>query len=87
MKSLAASPPRNYLILNQDINALGIKKYQILSPHLPKFLPGYKSLRNNADYCHHESTDTSRTDKEYYVDNLKSINNKNSDDEYSNENL
>ena len=36
----------------------------------------------NASY----STDTSCSDKEYYVDNLKSIKNKNIDDKYKDEN-
>ena len=63
MKSLAASPPRNDPIPNQDINTLGIKKYQSLPPHLYKFRPEYKSLRKKADDYLHNSIDTSRTDK------------------------
>ena len=34
MKLLATSTPRKYRNSNQDINALGIKKHQILPPHL-----------------------------------------------------
>ena len=87
MKSIATSPPRKYQIKNQYINTLGTKKYQSLPPKLPKLYPGYKSLRNEAyDYCH-DSTDTSRTDKEDSVENLKAMNNKNSDDEYEQENM
>ena len=60
-----------------------------------KFPPGFKSLRNGAADDPHEYTDTSRTD-EYYmsrtdkdksIENLKSMNNKNSDDEYKEENF
>ena len=42
-----------------------IEKYQSLPPHLPKFPPGFKSLINEAADDHHESTDTSRIDKDY----------------------
>ena len=44
MKPLTTSLPRKDPIPNQDINMLGIKKYQSLPPHLPKFCPGYKLL-------------------------------------------
>ena len=71
-----------------------IEKYQILPPHLHKFPPGFKSLRNEAADDPHEYTDTSRTDKydmsrtdkDKSIENLKSMNNKNSDDEYKEEN-
>ena len=66
----------------KNINILGIKKYQILPSHLPKFCPGYKSLRDEADDDRHDSTDTSHTDKENSIDNLKSMNENNIDDEY-----
>ena len=69
-------PPRKDPIPNQDINMLGTVKHQIIPPKLPKFCPGQKSLRNEADNDHKDSTDTSRTDKEDPVDNLKSTNNK-----------
>ena len=61
---------------------LGIKKDQNLPPHLPKFCPGYNSLRNKADDDRHDSTYLSRTDKEDYIDNIKSMNQKNNDDKY-----
>ena len=76
IKSLAMYPQRKYPIPNQYINMLGTEKYQIPSPQLAKFCTGYKSIRNQAeDYCNY-STDTSRTDKEDSVDNLKAINTK-----------
>ena len=40
------SPPRKYLIPNQDINILRTEKYQSLPPQLAKYCPGYKSLIN-----------------------------------------
>ena len=86
MKLLEISPPINDLIPNQDINMLGTEKYQSLPPQFDKFIPGYKSLINKAEDVSNDSTDTSCTDKEYYVDNLKDINNKNIDDEYKDEN-
>ena len=67
-----------------------IEKDKFISPHLPKFPPGYKLLRNKSDGDHRESTDKSctdkddfsRTDKDKSIVNLKSVNNKNSDDKY-----
>ena len=82
MKSLAASPPRKDPIPNQDMNMLITVKYQSLPPQLPKFRPRYKSLRNKADDDCHYSTDTSRTDKEDFIKNLKVTDNKNSNDKY-----
>ena len=78
-------PPGNDPITNQDKNTLGIEKYQSLLPHVPKFSTGFKSLRNEADDDHPESTDTSRTDRDgksrtdqdYSVENLKAMKNKN----------
>ena len=95
IKLLATSPPRKDPIPNQYKNNLGIEKYQSLPPHLPKFFPGYKSLRNEADDDHHEFTDTSRTDKDDTsrtdkddsIENLKSMNKKDNDDEYKEDNL
>ena len=66
---------------------LGTEKDQILPPQLPKFFPGYKSLRNEAEDGCNDSIDTSRTDKEDYVDYLKATNKKNSYDEYKEDNL
>ena len=94
IKSLSTSPPRNDSIPNQDKNPLGIKKDQILPPHVPKFPPGFKSLRNKADDDHHESIDTSCTDKDYTsrtdkddsMKNLRAMKNKNDDDKYKEEN-
>ena len=77
------SPPRNNPILNQDNNILGTEKDQIIPPQLAKYLPGYKSLTNKAEDGSNDSTDISRTDKEDSVNNLKSISNKNIDDEYN----
>ena len=82
MKFIAISPPRKDTILNQDINMLGAVKDQSLPPQLSKFCPRYKSLRIEAYDDRNDSTDTSRTYKEDYVENLKYMNNKNSDDEY-----
>ena len=42
IKSLAMSPPRKDPIPNQDINNLGLQKYQYLPPHGPLFFPGLK---------------------------------------------
>ena len=63
IKSLATSTTRKNSTPNQDKNTLGIKKDQSLPPHVPKFRPVCKSLRNEADDNHPESTYTSRTDK------------------------
>ena len=82
MKSLAMLPPRKDPIPNQDINILGTKKYQSLPLQLSRYFPGYKSLINEAEDGRNDSTDTSRTDKEDSVKNLKAINKKIIDDEY-----
>ena len=74
MKSLAMSPQRNDPIPNQYINMLGTKTYQSLPQKLAKFRPGYKSLIKYSGQGRNDSTDTSRTDKEDYVDNIKSMN-------------
>ena len=79
-------PPRKDLIPNQDIKMLGTKRDQIIPPQLAKLCPGYKSLINKEEDGCNDSTDISRTDKEYSVDNLKSINNKNIDEGYKDEN-
>ena len=76
MKSLASLPPRKDPITNPDINMSGTKKDQSLPTQLAKFCPGCKSLINKAEDGCNDYTDTSRTDKEDYVDNLKAINNK-----------
>ena len=89
IKSLSKSPPRKDPIPNQYKNTLFIEK-KSLPPHSPKFPPGFKSLKNKAADDHHESIytsrtdkyDTSRTDKDESIENLKSTNNQNSDDEY-----
>ena len=80
------SPPRKDLIPNQDINRLGNEKDQSLPPQLAKYFSGYKSLIHKAKDNHNDSTDTSRTDKEDYINNLKAINNKNIDDKYTYDN-
>ena len=72
-----------------------IERDQSLTPHVPKFLPGFKSPRNEADDDHTEykdtsSTDrydTSRTDRDGSIENLKATKNKNVDDEYKDDNL
>ena len=87
MKSLATQPTIKDPIPNKDIRTLGIKKDQILPPQLPKFSPGYKSFRNEADDGRHDSTDTARTDKEDSKNNINAMNNKNSDDKYKEGNL
>ena len=86
MKSLATQQPRKDPIPNQDINILGTEKYQSLPSHLPKFRPGYKSLGNEAGDSRNYYIDTSRTDKEDSINNLKSMTNKNIDDKYKEEN-
>ena len=58
------SPPREDPIPNQDKNNLGLQKYQWLPPQVPPFYPGFKSLRNKANYDNPETKDTSRTDKD-----------------------
>ena len=81
MKSLAMSSSIKDLIPNQDIKILGTEKYQSLPPKLDKYYPGYKWLINEIKDGRNDYTDTSRTDKEDYVDNLIAINEKNIDDE------
>ena len=73
-------PQRKDPIPDQNINMLGTKKYQNFPPQLPKFCPGYKLLRNEADDDSNDSTDMSRTDKEDFLENVKAMNNKNSDE-------
>ena len=63
-----------------------IEKDQILPPHLPKFPPDSKSLRNKATDDPYGYADTSRTDKDEYIENLKSMDNKNSDEKYKKDN-
>ena len=87
MKSLAMLPPRKDTITNQDINMLGTEKDQSHPPQLDKFRPGYKSLINEAEDGRNNYTDTSHTDKEDSVNNMKSINNNNIDNEYKVDNL
>ena len=92
MKSPAMSPPRKYLIPKQDNNRSKTDKDQKFPPHLAKFPPGFKSLinkahdHNSAEDDHNYSTDTSRNDKEYFVQNLKVINNKDIYDKYKDDN-
>ena len=64
IKSLATSPPRKDPIPNQNKNTLGLEKDQSLPPHVPPIPPGFKSLRNQANYDSPESTDNSRTYKD-----------------------
>ena len=80
------SPPRKYPNSNQYINRLITKKYQSLPPQLAKYFPGYKSLKNEAEDDYNYFKDTSHTDKEYYVNNMKNINNKDIDDKYKDDN-
>ena len=80
MKSLATSPPRKDTIPNRYINMFETERYQSIPPKLAKFCPRYKSIINELEDGHNESTDTSRTDKENCLDILKAINNKNIDD-------
>ena len=95
IKLLATYPPRNDSIPNQDKNTLGIKKYQCLPPHVTPFPPGFKSLRNKADDDNPETKDTSRIDKydtsltnrDGSIENLKAMENTNDDDEYKEVNL
>ena len=62
--------------------------------HVPKFPPGSKSLRNKANNDHPESTDTScndrydtsRTNQDDSIENMKSTKNKNDDEKYKEEN-
>ena len=62
------------------------QKNQSLPPQLGRFCPGYKSLINKLEDGRNYSTYTSRTDKEDYVDNLKTINKKIIDVEYKYDN-
>ena len=92
MKSPAMSPPRKDLIPKQDTNRLSTEKDQNFPPHLANFPPGLKSLinkahdHNNTEDDRNYSTDTSRNDKEYFVQNLKVIHNKEIDDKYKDDN-
>ena len=85
IKPLLILPPRKDTIPNKDINRLRTKKHQSLPPKLAKYCPGYKLLLNKAEDDRSNSTDTSRTDKEYSVNNLKTMNNKDIDDKYKDE--
>ena len=86
------SPQRKGQIPNQYINILITEKDPNLPPHLAKYLPGYKSLLNDANDPNsteddrNYSTDNSRNEKEYYVKNLKVTNSKDNDDEYKDDN-
>ena len=81
-------PPRKDPIPNEKKN-LGLPKYQCFLPHIPPFHPGFKSLRNVANYNNPDTTDTSRTDKDDTartnvddsIENVKSMKNKHYDDE------
>ena len=79
MNSFVMQLPRKDPIPNQDINRLGIKKYQSIPLKSAKHFPGYKSLLNEEENGCNDSTDTSHNNKEDHVDNLKEINNKNID--------
>ena len=78
-------PPGKDIITNKDINILSTKKDKSLPPKLAKSPPGFKSLINQAEDDCNDSTDTSRTDTEYCVNNLKAINNKYIDEKYKDE--
>ena len=88
-------PPRKYPIPNQDKNTLEFQKYQCLPSQVPQFSSIFNSLRNEANDDNPETTDTSRTekddtsrtDKDNYIENLKSMESKNDDDEYKEDNL
>ena len=88
IKSLATLPPRKDPIPNQDKNTFGLKTNQSLPPHVPPFLVGFKFLRNKANYDHPETIDTSRigkddtsrTNRDYSIENMKSMTNTNDDD-------
>ena len=72
-----------------------LQKFKILPPHVPPFTPGFASLRKEANDDNHESTDTSRTDKDDTsltnwddsIENVKSMKNTNDDDRYKKDNL
>ena len=95
IRSLATSPPRKDTIPNQDKNTSGIEKYQSLPSHVPKFPTGSKSLRNEANNDHPESTDTSCKDRydtsctnqDDSIENMKATKNKNDDEKYKEDNL
>ena len=95
IKSLETLPPRKYTIPNQDKNTLGSEKDQSIPPNIPKFPNGFKLIRNEADGNHHESTDTSSTDRDDtshtdqddYIQNINSTKNKNDDEEQKEDNL
>ena len=88
IKSLATSPPRKDPIKNQDKNNLGIQKYQCLPPHVSPFPHGFKSLINKANNDNTKTTDTSCTDKDdtsranrdNFIENVKYTKNTNDDD-------
>ena len=85
IKSLATSPTIKDPITNQDKNTLVLQKYQCLPQHVPPFPPGFKSLINEANYDNPETTDNSRTDKDDTsrtnaddpIENVKSMKNTN----------
>ena len=69
---------------------MGFHKDQCLPPQLTPFPPGFKSLRNKANYDNPETIDTSRKDKydtsrtnqDDSIENMKAMKNTNNDDEY-----
>ena len=89
-KPLAMSPPRKYPIKNQDKNIIGLKKDQWLTPEVPLFLPGNKSLRNKENDNNPETTDTSHTEKDDMshtnqddsIANVKDMKNTNDDEKH-----
>ena len=80
--------PKKDPIPNQDKNILGLEKYQSLPPHAPTSPPGFKSLRNKAnddnpvsiDTSLNDKDDTSHTDRDGSIENVKVKNNTNDND-------
>ena len=71
-----------------------IEKYQSLLPHLPKFPPEFKSLRNEEKNDNPESKDNSKTDIDDmsltdwddFIENVKATKNTNDENKYKEDN-
>ena len=89
------SPPRKHPIPNLDKNNLGLQKDKLLPSHVPPFYSGIKSLRNKtnddnpetADNPLTDKDDTSQTNQDDYIENLKATKKTSDDDEYREDNL
>ena len=89
------SPPRKDPITYQDKITLVPQKDQCLTSDVPPFLPRIKSLRNEenddnpktTNNSNTEKDDTSHTDRDNSIANVKEMKNNNDDDKYKEDTL